>query len=158
SAVLNRADVIARRSIEPVPTAVVAADQSGGIYRSSYALAPRLHGELIVDQKIRIRGIADLHKATVIQFLLERTGDAVSDDVIFPVGIALVRRIVFVVSAVESRAAIEVIARRYWAMGDWRRTSSAPCPGHALSNGNGGIAIHYNVVIATGQAHGGQDG
>src|SRR5262249_40864851 len=51
-AILDGAQVIAGRTVEAVPAAVVAADKSGGIDRRGHTFAARLDGELIAHQEI----------------------------------------------------------------------------------------------------------
>src|SRR5262249_57063834 len=62
-AILDGAQVIAWRTVEAVPAAVVAADQSGGIDRRGTSLAARLDGELIVHKKNGCRRIVTLDMA-----------------------------------------------------------------------------------------------
>src|SRR5262249_23096791 len=98
-AVLNGMNVVARRAIEAVPAAVIAADQAGRIYGSRDALMARLDGELVVRQKVGLRRVTDLHEPTMIEFLFEGSGNSVADNVVFPIRVALVRRRVLVIRA-----------------------------------------------------------
>src|SRR5262245_24741719 len=74
-AILDGAQVIAWRTVEAVPAAVVATDKSGGIDRRGHSLAARLHGELIVHQKSGVCRIVHLDEASMVEFLFERAGN-----------------------------------------------------------------------------------
>jgi len=156
--ILNGVDVVARRSIKAVPAAVVTADQAGRIDRSGYALTARRDGELIVHQKVSIGRIADLDEAAAIEFLFERSRNAVTDDVVFPIRVALVGRDVVIVGARARWPAFKSVPRGHGATGSGRRSGGAPGPGHVFANRDGGIAIDDDMVIAAGQSNGGESG
>lgn len=90
--ILDGVDVNARGTVEAVPAAVVAADEARCIQGSCNAFAELLHGELVVHQEVGVVGIAHLNKATGVESLVEGAGNAVANDVIFPVGVALIGR------------------------------------------------------------------
>src|SRR6476620_2033410 len=58
--ILNGANHHSRRPVKTVPASVITANQSGRIDRRGDAFPTTLHAELIVRQKISLRGIADL--------------------------------------------------------------------------------------------------
>src|SRR5262245_24856904 len=146
--ILDGVGVVARRSIEAVPAAVIAADESSRIDRSGDALTARPHGELIVHQKVSIGRVADLQQTAAVEFLFEGPRNAVANNVVFPIRVALIRRDAFVIRAVTRWPAVKGIPRGDGAMRGGRRPSGTPSPGHALANGDGGVAVHDDTVVA----------
>lgn len=143
-AVLHGVNVIARRAVKTIPAAVVSANEAGRVNRSGDTFAAGLNRELIVHQKIGLIWIADLMQAAGIQLRLNGTRDAIADDVIFPVRIALVGG-----SVAVSRRAIGVVARDCRSSGGRRRSGGAPSPSHAFVDGDGRVAIDDDVVVAS---------
>ena len=152
-AILDGVNVHARRPIEAVPATVVAANEAGAIHGGGNALTARLHGELVVDKEVSIGGIADLNQATGIQSLFESAGNAVADDVVLPIRVAFVGWDVVIVR----RTAIESVARSFGAPRGGRRTGRAPSPRHAFVNGDGGVTVDYDMIVATGEAEASQN-
>src|SRR5215471_8207757 len=105
-AILDRLNVDARRSVEAVPATVVPADKARCIYGGGDALTAGLHGELVVHQEVGAVGVVDLHQATGVQSLLKGAGNAVADQVVLPMGIALVG------GGIACRRTVGVIAGR----------------------------------------------
>ena len=127
----------ARRPIKTIPAAVVAANEAGGVHGRRDAFPPPLHTELIVHQEIGVRRIADLGQSLGIQILLERSRDAISHDVIFPVGVSTV----FTIGR-------DGITGYHAPIRGKLRRCRPPCPGHTLVYRDTRVTVNDDMIVA----------